>query len=236
MFVRRHVRLIVILAVALVMGMTVQSANAQGTVEGPNSPATVVSSAGPFVKPWTSPGNASASDDVDATATVTAPLQQTDFLDATGFGFSIPTDRVIRRIEVRIEGRANTLITTARVQLLKSGAPVGATMSAFFPNSPGDGVIVLNDQDDLPFSIPLTLWDTLWTPAEINAAGFGVRVDFDAFSGSPVTFEVDHIRVQVYSFPMLPAARNWGLIATAGAMLAFGSIVLLRVRRRALRA
>lgn len=231
MFVRRHFQLCGTIVIALVLASLVRTANAQGTVQGPSFPGTVVSTAGPFVKPWTSPGNASASDDVDATATVTAPLQQTDFLDATNFGFSIAGDRVIRRITVEIQGRANTSISTVRARLLKGGAPVGSTMSTFYPNTAADGVVVFNDQDDVPFSIPLTLWGTTWTPAQINAANFGARLDFQSISGSPATFEVDSVRVTVYSFPTLPTAQTWSLIATVGALLILGAFAHLRRRR-----
>ncbi len=230
MFVRRRFQPCGILVIALVLASVVHTANAQGTVQGPSFPGTVVSTAGPFVKPWTSPGNASSSDDVDATATVTAPLQQTDFLDATNFGFSIGGDRVIRRITVEVQGRANATISTVRARLLKGGVPVGSTMSTFYPNTATDGFVVFNDQDEVPFSIPLTLWGTSWTPAQINAANFGVRLDFQSISGSPATFEVDSVRVTVYSFPTLPTAQTWSLIATVGALL-LGAFVYLRRRR-----
>ena len=232
MFVRRHTPLLGIIVAALFLATVLPTANAQGSVEGPNSPATLASTAGPFFKPWTSPGNAAASDDVDTTATVTAPLQQTDFLDATNFGFSIAAGRVIRRIDVKIEGRANTTFTTVRAQLLKGGVPVGSPMSAVYPNSATDGTATLSDQDDVPFEIPLTVWDATWTPAQINAADFGVRLDFEALSGSPVTFEVDHVRVWVYSFPTLPTTHAWGLIAMASALLGMGALALSRYRRR----
>ena len=234
MRVRRHMNPIGMIAVLLIPAMTTQFAHAQGTVEGPNNPGTIVSTAGPFAKPWTNPGDASTSNDIDATSTVTAPLQQTDFLDATNFGFSIPGDRIIRRIEVRIEGRASSLVSTAQVQLLKGGVPVGNQMSVFFPGSASDGFITLNDQDEVPFSVPLTLWGVPWTPAEINAADFGVRMDFEAVAGSPVTFEVDNLRVWVYSFPTLPASEGWGLLVIAGGLLFAGSMFLLRNRRRPL--
>jgi hypothetical protein len=236
MLVRRHIYPFGTIAIALFVAMAAQSANAQGTSEGPNNPGTVVSTAGPFAKPWTNPDRGSTSDNIDATSTVSAPLQQTDFLDATNFGFTIPGDRIVRRIEVRVEGRASSLITTAQVQLLKGGVPVGNPMSVFFPGSASDGVITLNDQDEVVFDVPLTLWGATWTPAEINAADFGVRMDFEAVAGSPVTFEVDSVRVWVYSFPTLPAAGGLGLFAVAGALLFTGSIVLLRNRRRTLTA
>ncbi len=234
MFVRRHITLSGLVLITLIAFSFAATSHAQGTMQGPNDPATVVSTAGPFVKPWTSPGNASALDGVDATATATAPLQQTDFLDATDFGFSVIGGRVIRRVEVTVVGRANALITTIRAQLLKGGVPVGNVMSAFYPNSVADGTITFNDQDDVPFSDPLVLWGTTWTPAEINAANFGVRLDFESLSGVPATFEVDSVQVAVYSFPVLPTAEVWGLLVTTVALMTVGMVVLYRHRHKAL--
>ncbi len=232
MFVRRHITRSSMVAAALFACVLAPTAIAQGTMQGPSDPGTVVSTAGPFVKPWTNPGNASTLDSVDATVTVTAPLQQTDFLDATNFGFSVAGDRVIRRIEVKVVGRANVLFSSVRAQLLKGGVPVGNAMNAFYPNTATDGTVTFNDQDDVPFSVPIVLWGTTWTPAQINAANFGVRLDFETLSGTPATFEVDNVQVAVYSFPMLPAAEAWSLVATATALIAIGALTLFRRQHR----
>ena len=54
---------------------------------------------------WTSPGNASTSNDVWTYASL-APGLYTYYLKVTGFGFTIPTGYIINWVKVRIERHA----------------------------------------------------------------------------------------------------------------------------------
>lgn len=154
--------------------------------EGPLSPGTVVNDAVSGTSLWVTPGNAAISDNLYAT---TAPGGlPSQYLKATGFNFSIPPVAEITGIEAVIERRSlGGTVFDAAVRIVKGGV-VGSTDRAaggFWPMA--DATTTYGDDSDL--------WGETWTPADINAAGFGVAVSAtDTFD----TAGVDHITLTVY--------------------------------------
>ena len=141
------------------------------------------------VNVWGSPGNATASDDVKAFAAVGSGAP-TQYLKATGFGFSIPASAVIRGIEVAVE--RNSAFANAHdnaVRIVKGGAIGTADRSIAPPwTMPPDAVTTYGGASDL--------WGESWTAADINGAGFGAAISAtDGVSGDLV--QVDHIAITV---------------------------------------
>jgi hypothetical protein len=88
---------------------------------------------------WSTPGNVVSSNNVRATVTL-AGNAQTQNLDATGFGFSIPAGSTIDGIRVEIERNASgSSIDDEDVYILKSGAATGTdhASSTDWPTSDG---------------------------------------------------------------------------------------------------
>lgn len=169
-----------------IWALSASSAIGQILSQGPLSPATVVNDAAIGTAIWVNPLNAIASDDSYAT---TAPGGiPSQFLKATTFGFSIPSVAQITGIEATVERRsALGTVVDAAVRIVKGGV-VGAadrTAVGFWPTT--DGTVTYGSDSDL--------WGETWTPADINAAGFGFAISAtDSFD----TAGVDHIQVTVY--------------------------------------
>ena len=110
----------------------------------------------------------------------------------SNYGFSIPTNAVVNGIMVEISKRVNSPVSDIRdsiVQLMNGGVPAGSNYA-----SPA--------QWPMPFTYVtyggLTdLWNTTWTPADINAANFGVQLQITN-GAYDQTAQVDHVRVTVY--------------------------------------
>jgi hypothetical protein len=142
------------LAAALLFIMSTNSLNAQ---TGPNYAGTVVNdaSAGSFA--WTNPSDASGSvdDDVRAMTPNLGNGDQSNFLVATDFGFSIPVLHQIDGIEITFEGQR----TAGNIQDLEVFLVVG-------------GVIQTGDNQASGGNIPVGPTDGNMTYGGVN---FGVR-------------------------------------------------------------
>lgn len=150
---------------------------------------------------WINPGNISASDNTYATFgnLVGGAGAYTDYLVATGFGFSIPGGATISGIVVEVE-RSDPNLRTAdyRIRIVKGGT-IGTTDksgSAIYPSS--DSYQAYGNAGDL--------WGETWTSADINASGFGVAIAAQRTSaGGTTAGQVDHIRITIfYDFTVLP--------------------------------
>lgn len=160
---------------------------------GPNSPTSAVNidNGG---SSWSNVGNILTSDDSRATRAFTF---FSDYLTATGFGFSIPPTDVIDGIVVEIEksrtsGGLNAVFDLG-VQLTKDGA-------AFIGNNYANGTNWPTTEAYISYGGSTDLWGATWTPAEINAATFGVGI----YVIGSNTARVDHIRITVYHSAPLP--------------------------------
>lgn len=166
--------------------------------QGPNSPTSAVNDPQGGTVAWSTPGNVFASDNAYAAASTTSTDQvRTYNIKATGFGFTIPSDATIEGIVVEIErkasGSSTGTVRDASVRLYKAGVLTGADRAATATAWPtADAYKSYGGATDL--------WGTTWTPADINAAGFGVGLAATLLANGPltVTAYVDHIRVTVY--------------------------------------
>jgi len=156
--------------------------------EGPNSPGAVVSDASFGTSPWFATGNAAASDNSWAQG-APAGLGPTQYLKATTFGFAIPAPAQIVGIEATIERHSNLgTIKDSRVRIVKGGI-VGATERALAGTWPigTDATVTYGGSSDL--------WGETWTPADINAGGFGLAL---SVTDSADLALVDHMTLKVY--------------------------------------
>jgi hypothetical protein len=91
----------------------------------------------------------------------------------TNYGFSIPGTATIDGIEITVEAGFNDAATDDSVQLLKAGSAAGTAKTI------GGGGATASCGGAVSFvrGGAADLWGTTWTPAEINATGFGVLYD-----------------------------------------------------------
>ena len=141
---------------------------------------------------WTSSGNVVSSNNLRATTNVASGGQSADLIVNTFGGFSVPTDATVRGIRVQIERGASTsgAIGDRDVQIIKGGVATGTDNAISGDWNASDSTQTYGGSTDL--------WGTTWTPAQVNAANFGVRLRVDNDAGSTVTAQVDHVQITVY--------------------------------------
>jgi len=155
---------------------------------GPNSGSTFADDAGVGTVAWTNPGNAAASDDSRAEATLTGT--HSHYLKATGFGFSIPAGATINGITVEIERHYTTIgVFDNRIRLVRAGTieSTNKTIGAW-PNGT-DAYQTAGSSSDL--------WGSSWSSTDINDSGFGVAIAATGFGPGAGTAKIDHIRITV---------------------------------------
>lgn len=172
---------------SLITGTTVSSS-------GPNSP-TASGNGGAGFQPWVNPHNVFAADGVLATCVIGSGVSSKE-LFVTGFGFAIPSNATISGISVAVLCKATaTDLSDQRVFLLKNSLQVGSN------HANGNGWTAgLTNQN---YGSTSDLWGTTWTPADVNAAGFGVSVEaFNNSLASSRTASIDYVSITIsYSVP-----------------------------------
>jgi MBG domain (YGX type) len=152
--------------------------------------------AGPGTTAWINPGNITADDSVDAQVGL-ASNSISEYLEATDFGFALPSSAIIQGITVTI-GRSSAGVGGGRIEdntvkIIKNGTPVGTNYAAL-------GVIWPPNHQEQPaiYSPVDPLWGTTWTATDINANNFGVAVSVinPDLVGTEIAF-VDYISVSV---------------------------------------
>lgn len=182
---------------------TIRFAQAQCIAVGPNSPGTSasVSFTGSDFD-FNNPANCLISDNNRATATPTVFLLsgQTEYLQATNFGFSIPTAATICGIEVNIERSATNLllnftsVTDNNVRIIKNGTRTGTNLANTSDPWPAD-----NDAT-ATYGNNNELWGTSWSPTDINSSNFGIAVSaqITGIVGLLPSARINHISMTVY--------------------------------------
>jgi hypothetical protein len=123
-------------------------------------------------------GGAGARSDVDKSVS--------EFLKLTGYGFSIPTGATIDGIQVEVSKGffSGSNAGTLSAIMYKAGSQVGTSKNStgFAPET---------------FGSPTDLWGTTWTPAEINASGFGFGLSSNG-GANGVSVVVSGARITVH--------------------------------------
>lgn len=143
---------------------------------------------------WSTPTNIASSDDSYATSAI-GSLQTTQYLVATGFGFSIPAGATINGITVEIEKSRTGLgsVNDLAVRIVKGGV-IGSTdksNATAWPTT--DAYTTYGSSSDV--------WGETWTSTDINASNFGVMIRGTNNAARSATARVDHIRITITYTP-----------------------------------
>lgn len=141
---------------------------------------------------WLNPGRITANDNSDAGGE-RVDSETTQRLRSTTHGFTIPSDATIDGFIVTDEiiDPDDTAITDLEAKLNKAGVPVGADRLL----TPIWGARLTRTHGGAS-----DLWGTTWTPAEVNASGFGfsLRAIATGDRGEPA---VDHFTIECFFTP-----------------------------------
>jgi hypothetical protein len=154
---------------------------------------------------FSSPENILSSDNnrASATALLTLLNGNTNYLKASGFGFTIPPGAVICGVKVELEKSATGINILAwvrdnSVRLVKAGNIVGSNNAL-----PGNWT---STETYSTYGAITDDWGTSWTPDEINDPDFGIV--FSARITGLITLlpsaRVDHVSITVYYNLVLP--------------------------------
>ena len=149
---------------------------------------------------WGSTANIATSNNVRASASALLLGNITKYLVSSDYDFSLPSSAVVCGIEVQIERRATGLlqnVTDNSIRLVKEGSLIGENKAASGSWPSSDSYRTYGSSSDT--------WGTAWTPAEINADGFGVAVaaELNGIAVLP-SAQIDHILITVYYDNVLP--------------------------------
>jgi hypothetical protein len=149
---------------------------------------------------WEQNENAKISDNNRARSKLD-PSQVTNILEVTDFDLGVPSTAIITGIEVKIEKKADSYAYAEdkTVKLIKAGSIVGANYASSDHFSTTDTVISYGSATDL--------WDTTWTPVQVNSSTFGVA--FAATRGGTIHDKyvyVDSVQVKVHYY--IPGAAT----------------------------
>lgn len=158
-----------------------------------SSPSNCSSQTGVGSIDWSFPGQATASDNSYATASLDG--QVTRYLWCSGYGFSIPAGAVVNGITINVQRHVNRTdrggAKDASVRVVNNGVVVGNDLASGNYYTTSDVVEAHGGANDL--------WGVGWTAGEINASNFGAA--FAATNPDPagkaVTVSVDHIQIVV---------------------------------------
>ncbi|TRX33260.1 HYR domain-containing protein [Flavobacterium sp. ZT3R18] len=186
---------------------------------GPNNAGTGVDNNAVGTVTWGTPGNITVSGTPYATMSV-ATSATTHYLQGTSYGFAIPASATINGIAVVINrsssGTTSPFMQDSRVGLVKAVGGVQTTNKAVIgTNWPTTGL------QTATYGGAADLWGTTWTPAEINALGFGVVLSaVNASTAFARTATVDYMQITVtYTVNGL----NWYTVSSGGSSIGSGS-------------
>ena len=169
---------------------------------GANLPTAAASQSG-SLQAWTNPTNVEAVDGAGAGVQISTPTTGSNVLQASTYGFAIPTGTVISGIQVQMAVTAAATFpgaTDASVRLFKAGTLTGSDYATFVPAPTSSGAIGASATwQTRTYGGPTDLWGTTWASTDINATGFGVGlVAGRPASNTAVSMIVDYITITVY--------------------------------------
>jgi hypothetical protein len=160
--------------VVLTLGLTI-SVLCSAQSQGPNNPDTVINNPLMGKAVWKNPLNSLDSNKIYATDSLYSAEMRSQFLEATGFNFSIPGTATILGITIRVYGHDSSkglASITNYLRLVKNNVLQTDSL-------PGSGIGAGPDRWQTIGGCA-NLWNNTWTPADINAAGFGAAYDVSA--------------------------------------------------------
>lgn len=162
------------------------------------SPSTLANDASVGIVAWSSPSNASASDDVRATCTLLE--QDSNYLKATNFNFSVPSNVYIDGVALRLErsiagGAGDGLVFDSSIALVSGGVIQGDNKA-----NPILAWVTIDTYVRYPKVSISDRWGLSLTPGIVNASNFGVAVSCANVGAVSLgrTARIDHIELAVY--------------------------------------
>ena len=172
---------------------------------GPSYASTAVNDAGIGTLAWTTPGNATTTNDSKASVVLTKNTGVSNYIKATGFNFSVPSNARIDGITVEWEksdsldgGTGETQDNAVRI--VKTDA-IGATDLSNISNWTTTDTFV-------SYGGAANLWGDTWTAADINGSTFGAAISAKnvkvSGGGAATTAYVDSVRITItYTLPIM---------------------------------
>ncbi|WP_425554796.1 beta strand repeat-containing protein, partial [Flavobacterium ginsengisoli] len=173
---------------------------------------------------WSNPSRVTSNDSSYASATVSSggnTTVATRSLQGTDFDFNIPTNATITGIQVTIGRYGSTASSTVNVKdnvvsLIKAGTVIGENKSITGSNWSTSSTSVAN------YGGSSDLWNTTWTPADINNANFGIALSasITRTSNNDITAYVDYMQITVnYTI----GGIEWYTTSTGGSSIYTGT-------------
>lgn len=192
-----------------------QFVQAQCIASGPRNPGNSVSAsyAGSDFA-FDNPSNVLSSDNTRANASALVSLLsgQTEDLQVTNFGFSIPTTAIICGLQADVEKMADDIgiiplvgvsyVRDFSVKIIKNGTVVDSNAAKAANWSETESYSTYGGNSNL--------WGTTWSVADINASNFGLSfsANINGLAGLIPEAWINHIRITVYYYepPLLTIA------------------------------
>jgi len=132
---------------------------------------------------WTNPNNVTSPSSY-ATVHLASFVAVSQNLNATTFGFAVPSTVIaLTTITVKLEAYTSLSAATAKLtlQLLKAGAPVGATQTV---------IVNVQNTPSAPQLVTLTFDGSAFAFTDANAGNFGVRIIGQEFEVPSASFDI----------------------------------------------
>jgi hypothetical protein len=192
------------------LSLSTSRANAQCTSSGTIYPASISSVSFPGSDfAFNNPSHVVTSDNQrsSAAAALSLLVGQTEYLQATGFGFAIPPTAIICGIQADIEKRATGIgnilgievswVTDYEIRLIKNGVVTGSNKATAAHWSTAETYHTYGGS--------LDIWGVGWSPADINAGNFGIAVaaSVNGVAALIPNVQIDNIRLTVWYYEIL---------------------------------
>lgn len=120
--------------------------------------------------------------------------EESNYIKATGFGFSVPAGVTITGIAVRIRSKASDseALNIRQIQLLKGG-------SVYAGGSKNNEDFWLTEAEEIILGNSVSLWSNTWLNTDVNSADFGLYFDTANFNiEEDIIAYVDSLEINVY--------------------------------------
>lgn len=142
---------------------------------------------------WSNPSNVSSDDGNNATVNL-GFFGSSEYLNITGFGFSIPTDEEILGVIVTVNKSRSSFLSyvgDSDVRLIVGGSRTGSSRAS------GTNYPIF--ESAVSYGADADLWGTTLTPAQVNSSNFGVAIASNTLFGG--TAQIDHVTITIVSSP-----------------------------------
>ena len=164
------------------------------TTSGPNNAGTATSNNAAGTSFWTNPSNVTGASDANFAWFDAEASGDSEYLDVTNFGFSIPSgatiDGILFEVRKREVASADNIFDKL-VKALKAGTAVGSDYKSAVEWGTSFAYTSYGSSSDL--------WGTTWTYSDINASNFGIRIQAAESVGNNIGAEgrIEHVRCTI---------------------------------------